>query len=65
MKDFKEKLINETLNKDRFPSQLKELKELGANNQLIEYFGHSSEGNIDSQQLITILVMIYKDIKNK
>lgn len=64
MKDLKEKLINETLNKDRFPSQLKELEKLGANDDLIQYIGHSSEGEITSQQLIVILTMVYKDIKN-
>ena len=65
MKDINEYVdINESLNKDRFPSKFKELKELGANNDLIEYFGHSSEGEITSQQLLDILIMIYKDIKN-
>ena len=63
MKDLKEKLINEVLNKDRFPTQLKELEKLGANNDLIDYIGGSSEGEITSQQLIVILTMVYKDIK--
>lgn len=65
MKDIKEKLlINEVLNKDRFPSEFKKLKELGANDNLIDYLGGSSEGEITSQQLLYTLILIYKDIKD-